>query len=87
MDDLIEKCCKCVKDATWFYAPSTDGGDSYCDDCIPRGCSCTTESVEDCGQPDDKYPWKWTVENEYYVYLDDQGRIEPCCEYFPIITD
>src|ERR1035441_3790019 len=34
---LCDKGCK--KIAVWWYMPS-DGHGNYCDDCIPRGCSC-----------------------------------------------
>jgi len=35
-------CCneKCNKVALWRYMPGTDNW-AYCDDCVPRGCSCT----------------------------------------------
>lgn len=31
-------CNKCNNKAVWFYMPSSDI--QYCDDCVPRGCSC-----------------------------------------------
>lgn len=40
--------CKCGELATWTYMPSNDGLDEdnyYCDNCVPRGCSCNNESV------------------------------------------
>lgn len=33
--------CKCGKKAVWFYMPARDDNHyAYCDDCVPRGCSC-----------------------------------------------
>ena len=31
--------CKCGKLATWYYMPSEHNW-VYCDNCVPRGCSC-----------------------------------------------
>jgi hypothetical protein len=44
--------CNCGKKGTWLYMPSYEGpqrNDYYCDDCVPRGCSCNAE--EDGIQP------------------------------------
>lgn len=59
------KCniCKC-KTATWEYIPC--GWRYYCDDCVPRGCSCNIISEE--GEE--------TVEA-----TDELGRLLPCCEF------
>ena len=35
-----KKCCQCGKMATWFYVPGRGVGNFYCDDCVPRGCTC-----------------------------------------------
>src|SRR6218665_2905642 len=45
-------CCKCkTKYADWLYMP---GIAAYCDDCVPRGCSCTMAWTED-GRELDEY--------------------------------
>jgi len=33
-------CDKCKNLAVWFYAPSKDDTGYYCEDHVPRGCSC-----------------------------------------------
>ncbi len=65
----MRKCFKCNKHAVWCYMPSQQNdGDYYCDDCIPRGCSCNIINS--------------TVEKEIYEYYKDElGRDLPCCEY------
>jgi hypothetical protein len=65
-------CKKCGKMAVWHYVPS--GKSNYCDDCVPRGCSCN---------------WSYGINpltNEVNSTLsiehkDDDGRSLPCCEY------
>ena len=58
----MRKCFKCDKHAVWCYMPSQQNdGDYYCDDCIPRGCSCNIINS--------------TVEKEIYEYYKDElGR-------------
>lgn len=59
-------CLKCDRMAVWDYAPK-DGDLSYCDECVPRGCSCNLLC------PDDGHDG----EQEH----DDQDRELPCVEY------
>jgi hypothetical protein len=33
-------CCICGKKALWSYMP---GREDYCDNCVPRGCSCNLD--------------------------------------------
>lgn len=56
MDNKL--CDKCQSPAIWYYMPSSDI--QYCDECVPRGCSCNIfdnesdeEYVDDFGR---KYP-------------------------------
>jgi hypothetical protein len=61
--------CKCKKVATWVYAPGSEPDISgryadntfpyFCDDCVPRECSCT--KYEDT-----------SIDDEGYL-LDDKG--------------
>lgn len=41
------KCLKCGKLAVWMYMP---GGKNYCycDECVPRGCTCQEDKNEPC---------------------------------------
>lgn len=58
-------CDKCGLKATWCYAPL--GSIYFCEDHVPRGCSCNILSSDD---------------SEDIVELrDDRGRLLPCCEY------
>jgi hypothetical protein len=63
----IKKCLKCGKKAVWFYLPSDSV--QYCDDCVPRGCSCNDNEYEEDG------------EVVYIERKDDKGRLLPCCEF------
>lgn len=47
--------------------------DFYCDDCVPRGCSCNMEPVD--GNPEN------LAEDNWVEPVDDKGRKYPCCEY------
>jgi hypothetical protein len=73
------KCGKTPKEG-WYYMPST--GDNvdyfYCDDCVPRGCSCNQDLKEgiDYESEEAKKPENWID------MVDDKGRKLPCCEYF-----
>lgn len=41
-------CCHCARKATWYYCPWHTGDDErshyFCDECVPRGCSCQVDS-------------------------------------------
>ena len=61
----------------------------FCDDCVPRGCSCNHEMTPEHKdavfdglnvgrKPEGNY--KFVAEN-VWVHLDEKGREEPCCEY------
>lgn len=66
--DFYTTCYKCPKPAVWEYAPTTDRLDVFfCDDCVPRGCSCNVIDFEDPDSPEQ---------------TDEQGRLLPCCEYW-----
>ena len=63
-------CEICIAKSTWIYMPS---GEEFCDNCVPRGCSCNLEPID--GDWDNQNPENWT-ENK-----DELGRLLPCCEY------
>lgn len=89
------KCCKCMnKIATWCYIPGgLKNGDFYCDDCVPRGCSCNQYHINEFNDEDDlenKIYWnsdlteftkEKTLKSIYYEPVDKQGRQYPCCEF------
>ena len=76
------KCVKCGKHPSggWLYMP--EDGDNvdyfYCDDCVPRGCSCNSELKEgiEWDSEEAKNP------DNYYEPVDEKGRKYPCCEYW-----
>ena len=90
------KCCKCnKKDAVWLYMSGhNDGNDFFCDDCVPRGCSCNQYAVEEFGfnnKSNSNYIF-WnkeltkstdtiTSDTFYYEPVDERRRRYPCCEY------
>lgn len=62
----LATCQKCGAMAVWEMAPCDSFGE-YCDDCVPRGCSCNTVDfpATDVGEE----------------HRDERGRLLPCCEY------
>ena len=81
-------CITCKsKQAVWIYMP---GGEDiyYCDDCISSpedqgGCSCNWRHIDD-EQPEgfENKDWRWiNKSNGSWMYLDDRGRPNPCCEF------
>ena len=58
-------CQVCGALAVWQYQP-LDGIGEYCDDHVPRGCSC---NIIDMGNP-----------RARKQHTDEQGRLLPCCE-------
>lgn len=93
------KRCDCGRKATWVYMPSNDWCNPYfCDECIPRGCSCTKEDIREeyygmCfsdiynnnfNLPNKNEPFiKWI--NDYtWCRVDEQLREFPCCEFWPV---
>lgn len=86
-------CCVCGKEAVWCYMP---GGECYCDDCVPRGCSCNVDNIQEFGEPKTDGPVMWWSEKEcveepgslerkedsfFYECLDEHGRRNHCCEF------
>ncbi len=89
--------CSCGKKATWCYMPGTDDGNNcFCDDCVPRGCTCNINRITDAERFGDDLSknnclfYDKNMENPfnnklsdsvYYEILDVNGRRVPCCEY------
>lgn len=68
MSDLA-KCSQCGALAVWEYMPG-DAVHEYCDQHVPRGCSCNRSynpATDEWDGPEDR---------------DEQGRLLPCCEYW-----
>lgn len=87
------KCSKCnIENATWIYMPS---GKLYCDNCVPRGCTCNVYSLKEFQLKKEdnidyifwnkdltKYTNEITEDSCYYEIVDEKYRRFPCCEYF-----
>jgi hypothetical protein len=83
----MDMCVQCGKKAQWIYTPD---GVTYCDDCVPRGCSCNHEYVNDIHSlplPEKESDYKWIEEGVYWCYVDDKGREYPCCEFDELLDD
>lgn len=51
------KCCECNKIAVWSYMPHCNEKTLegfYCDDCVPRGCTCNVYALEEFDITDKK---------------------------------
>jgi len=96
MDKIREKYkCKCGSLAVWDYMPSYEGKKKedryYCDECVPRGCSCHYNSInpEHYAPYDPNFsikptkndePIKW-IDEYTWTNLDEKNREYPCCEF------
>lgn len=83
--------CQCNQLATWCYMPSSKNYPYFCDNCVPRGCSCNHNlfpGVEiqdgiDLGEnPNPKFKYKVLEKDRVWAYVDENDRFYPCCEYF-----
>ena len=61
-----EICDKCHNKAVWFYMPGTE---KYCDDCVPRGCSCNIDHETGLQDKDEQGRLFPCVE---YMYIDEE---------------
>jgi len=68
------KCPQCNLLATWYYMPCCETPGYYCDNHVPRGCSCNFIIGEDCNPI-------LGEDGHYIEETDDQGRLLPCCEW------
>lgn len=93
------KCSKCNNKATWYYAPSYSKSRMimFCDEHVPRGCTCNVHNIEEfCEPPIEKEVIWWnkdekefTLKNShkiktkdsFYYEITDNNKRNPCCEY------
>ncbi len=47
----LAKCRYCDKIATWLYMPSSTSDGFYCDEHVPRGCTCNVQNLKEDGEP------------------------------------
>jgi len=56
----------------------SDGDDAFkCDKCVPRGCTCQQDFVND----EDYMKDELTGEEPKVSLIDEKGRLLPCCEW------
>ena len=78
--------CNCGKPSFWLYMPSSADKRNpfYCDDCVPRGCSCNQYHLNESdfdSRPKADEKVKWIEENKIWVRLDEKDRQYPCVEF------
>ena len=89
---MQKEICDCKKEATWCYMPgySENQNPYWCDDCVPRGCTCNMYSIKEeyrnKPEGEEGVDWQWVEEegyepNTYWQNIDEKGRAYPCCEY------
>lgn len=87
--------CDCGKIAVFDYLPGYSGGGNtfYCDDCVPRGCTCNHRYINvnayhppldnpELPKGEEGVDWKWIEVDKIWCYIDEKGREFPCVEYF-----
>lgn len=70
----IHKCSECNKPAVWYYMPSSNGKRYFCDDHVPRGCSCNLHYIELFGEPDRTDNIIWLSKEAYKKYQESESR-------------
>lgn len=79
MKKRYRKCSKCNKLATWMYMPSGDGTRWYCDEHVPRGCTCCLHDLDFDGEPkntDNLMWWSKEAYDERWGKADDSVKLE-----------
>lgn len=64
------KCERCGKKAQWMYMPNSN---FYCDDCVPRGCSCNIDIISNESAGNGITPTIYYTEDDVSDYIN--GRI------------
>lgn len=65
---MKQKCSVCDKFAVWDYMPNDREDMTFCDDHVPRGCSCNNVDYFDESENAEQF-------------RDVHGRLLPCCEF------
>lgn len=73
------KCSKCNKIAVWEYLPGGKRRYFFCDDCVPRGCSCNTYNIKEFNEKiEDSDNVMWWSKEDY-----EKGNVEGSLERKP----
>lgn len=60
------RCCHCKNEAKWIVMSSSKGEYSfYCDECVPRGCTCNLCDLEFDGEPPKDANVIWWTKADY----------------------
>lgn len=78
----MHKCGRCGKTAIWLYLPSSHGINFFCDDCVPRGCTCNVMDL-DMEEPDKSLSERiiWWSKETYNKCLKDKTDTTTCCTH------
>lgn len=78
----MHKCSHCAKIATWLYMPVSHGVYFFCDDCVPRGCTCNVMDL-DMEKPDENLSERtiWWSKETYKRCFDNNINPVECCTH------
>lgn len=82
------RCSKCDNIAVWLYMPSNKGRVFFCDNCVPRGCSCNVDNIKEFGEPTNQHVMWWSKDSTIED-LDNNGSLEKSENsfYYEILDD
>ena len=82
------RCSKCDNMAVWLYMPSSKGRVFFCDNCVPRGCSCNVDNIKEFGEPTNQNIMWWSKDSTIEK-LDNDGSLEKSENsfYYEILDD
>jgi len=77
---MIKEKCNCGSEAKWLYMPSSSMENPFfCDDCVPRGCSCNIYHIDSNAYFHLKNPWDLInpelpdgVEGTDWIWINDE---------------
>lgn len=71
------RCCKCGDKAVWMKMSGSKGRFMYCDEHVPRGCSCNIYNIECDGEPEKRSRVIWYSKEEYEKFLAKTTTVVP----------
>lgn len=80
-------CCVCGKEVVsyWSYMP---GSEDYCEDCVPRGCSCNSDFFEfDEDSVSKEKQIEWLLNHRKYKVLNYGSKEHERGKHLEEITD
>lgn len=55
-----------------MYMPKADGNHFFCDEHVPRGCTCNVENLKEFGEPDPDSKVIWWSKQDYEACIPDK---------------